>query len=480
MSLGDIFLVDDNLNNLDLLESILLESDYDVRMANSGRRALEAIRAAPPDLIMLDITMPEMDGYEVCRQLKAAASTRDIPVIFISALDDALDKVKAFKVGGVDYVTKPFQAPEVLARIENQLTIARLRKELEKQNQQLIKEREALIAAHKQTEMVFSALAEVLPGTVLDEKYRLEDKIGSGGFGCVYRSTHLGLNRSVAIKIFRPMAGNDIPEGLDRFRLEGISASRVTHPNAISVLDYGISQNGIAYLVMELLCGHTLADELRASGKLSPQRCAEIILPICDVLVVAHAAGIVHRDIKPDNIFLHQSNDGEVVKVVDFGLAKLFAKTMEIDMQNMTRTGNMVGTPVYMAPERLANKPYDGRTDIYSLGVMFYEMLSGRAPFHSAENDLYAVAMMHLTKAPTPLREISPEIPPALETIVMNMLIKDANLRPSAKEIAQELMIVMGAPSGARANSGQMEIMSQWEKEMATRELPLPSSNKSS
>src|SRR5207237_8370719 len=117
------------------------------RMANRGRRALEAIRAAPPDLIMLDITMPEMDGYEVCRQLKADPITRDVPVIFISALDDVLDKVKAFKVGGVDYVTKPFQAEEVLARIENQLKIRSLQRDVERQNAELQKRHEELMDA---------------------------------------------------------------------------------------------------------------------------------------------------------------------------------------------------------------------------------------------------------------------------------------------------------------------------------------------
>jgi serine/threonine protein kinase len=160
------------------------------------------------------------------------------------------------------------------------------------------------------------------PGTVLDEKYQIETKIGAGGFGTVYRATHLTLNRPVAIKIFRPAAGNATVESIERFRLEGISTCRVNHPNAISVLDFNITSTGIAYLVMELLEGRTLSSELKEMGRLLPARCAKILLPVCDALNKAHSAGIVHRDIKPDNIFLHQTREGEVVKGGRFRYSK--------------------------------------------------------------------------------------------------------------------------------------------------------------
>ena len=134
---GDILIVDDNPINLDLLSGMLLDRGYRVRVATNGRRALSAARSAVPDLIMLDINMPEMDGYEVCKQLKADELTGGIPVVFISALDNALDKVKAFQTGGADYVTKPFQFEEVLARIEIQLKISRLQREMERKNAEL-------------------------------------------------------------------------------------------------------------------------------------------------------------------------------------------------------------------------------------------------------------------------------------------------------------------------------------------------------
>ncbi|MBL8152501.1 MAG: response regulator, partial [Blastocatellia bacterium] len=177
MGKGDIFIVDDNPNNLNLLAGILREQNYNVRIANSGRRALVAVKASIPELIMLDINMPEMDGYEVCRQLKTDPAIADVPVIFISALDDVVDKVRAFQVGGVDYVTKPFQTGEVIARVESQLKIFRLQKELEKsklelerQNEELRRTNEALVQAQKRTDLVFSALSDILPGMIIDKK----------------------------------------------------------------------------------------------------------------------------------------------------------------------------------------------------------------------------------------------------------------------------------------------------------------------
>ena len=170
MTQGDIFVIDDNPINLNLLAHLLRERGYQVRIATSGRRGIVAVRTSVPDLIMLDITMPEMNGYEVCQQLKADDQLRDIPVIFISALDDALDKVKAFEVGGVDYVTKPFQIEEVLARIENQLRISQLQKELRETNNQLERQRAQLLEANQKLKDVEQAKADFTAMLVHDLK----------------------------------------------------------------------------------------------------------------------------------------------------------------------------------------------------------------------------------------------------------------------------------------------------------------------
>ncbi len=468
MSKGDIFLVDDNPNNLTLLYGILRNAGYQVRAANNGRRALETVTAYPPELIMLDINMPEMSGYEVCERIKANPTTRDIPVIFISALDDVFDKVRAFEVGGVDYVPKPFHAEEVLARVDTQLNLFRLRRdleskrmaledkqraleesnrELERQNDELARKNEELERARARTNLIFSALSDALPGTILDEKYRLDEKIGAGGFGAVYRATHLTLNRAVAVKVLRPSPGNDSPEAVERFRQEALSASRLSHPNAVTVMDFGVSGVGIAYLVMELLEGRTLKEVLLDENLLPVERCVEILAPVCAALAEAHAANVVHRDIKPDNIFLHVGDRGEVIKVVDFGIAKLFGLAQAPEMQGMTETGVILGTPDYMSPERLSGGRYDGRSDVYSVGVLLFQMITGKFPFKlDREAGPYAIALKLMTEEPRPVREFVPDVPFSIESLVSRALAKDPDRRPTAREFADEL-VAIGTPA---------------------------------
>ncbi|OYT73846.1 MAG: hypothetical protein CFK52_00355 [Chloracidobacterium sp. CP2_5A] len=284
-------------------------------------------------------------------------------------------------------------------------------------------------------------------GVTLDGKYRLDAKIGVGGFGAVYRATHLNLNRPVAVKVLHNNVHNTTPENLERFRQEGVSACSVSHPNAVAVLDFSITQDGHAYLVMELLDGRPLSDELQERFVLPIERCAEIIIPVCDVLTEAHASGIVHRDIKPDNIFLHRARRGEIVKVLDFGIAKLARPPKEPGQRNLTATGILMGTPEYMSPERMRNKPYDGKADVYSLGVMMYQMLTGKLPFESADNDFVAVMWMQVNDPPPPLRAYNAVVPIEVERVVLHALEKDPANRPTAEELSQALLAAMGESS---------------------------------
>ncbi|MBL8192224.1 MAG: protein kinase [Blastocatellia bacterium] len=330
----------------------------------------------------------------------------------------------------------------------------RLEEELKQaQEEKLARKQEQLLESYKKADQIFSALVEILPNTVLDGKYRLETKIGKGGYGVVYRATHLALNRLVAVKIFRPIAANESQENLSRFRLEGISTCRVNHINAVSILDSGVSLEGIVYLVMELLEGHSLAVELEESKTLSVKRCLEILIPTCNVLAEAHRAGVIHRDIKPDNIFLHKSGDTEIVKVVDFGIAKFLDQSSGmIDLQNLTVQGIILGTPIYMAPERLSNSFYDGRSDVYSLGIMFYQMLCGHPPFEIGLGGIFSVAISHISEKPQMLTSIDADIPLAIEDIVMRTLSKEAVYRPSAEELSQELQKLLQSLSEKELN----------------------------
>ena len=310
--------------------------------------------------------------------------------------------------------------------------------ELVVKNRMLAESRAAKIHAERRSEQIFSALSDALPGRVLDGKYRVAEKIGSGGFGTVYRGEHTFLHHPVAITVFRPSVGHGSEESIDRFRREGISACRINHPNAVSVLDFDVSGGSLAYLVMELLQGHSLADELRASRTLPPRRVVQIAAAVYAALAAAHDAGIVHRDIKPSNVFLHQGRGEEQVKVIDFGIAKLLDGESEA-LAKVTLAGTLVGTPAYMAPERLLSAEYDGRADVYSAGVMMYEMLSGRLPFESRGGEYWSVARMHLVESPPPLGSVARGVPPELQAIVDRAMVKEPEHRPTAAEVAAAL-----------------------------------------
>jgi serine/threonine protein kinase len=284
--------------------------------------------------------------------------------------------------------------------------------------------------------------AQIQPGLVLAERYRLESEIGSGSFGTVYKARHLELERPVAVKILQANVANSA-EALARFRREGITACRVKHPNAVSVLDFGVSSSGVAYLVMELLEGHSLLDELHGEGTLSHPRSVAVLVPVCHVLAEAHSAGVVHRDIKPSNIFLQRTPRGEVTKVLDFGIAKIAGAGAT--GQDLTSAGSVLGTLAYMAPERFGPHALDGKSDVYSLGVTLFQMLAGRAPFVAAEaGDPMALVMMHVSQAPPSLRELNPAVPPAVEAVVMQTLRKQPELRPTAAELAEQLAATLG------------------------------------
>jgi serine/threonine protein kinase len=311
--------------------------------------------------------------------------------------------------------------------------------ELDRKNQELS-------ASHARADRIFSALADVLPGTELDGKYRLAERIGSGGFGAVFRARHLALERDVAVKVFRPAPGNDSAVGLARFQREGASASLVSHPNAVQVFDAGVSPEGIVYLVMELLVGRSLAEELRIAGPLPLGRAARVTVEMCGALAAAHARGLEHRDIKPDNIFLHQGRDGETVKVVDFGIAKQSGLEGSGDLQE---TRGLVGTPSYMAPERLQGEAGGARADVYSAGVTVYEMLAGTLPYPIGERSLLEQMMRQLADPPVPLRSVAPHVPEAVADVVMRCLSRDPAERPGIEALAEALASVPEADRDA-------------------------------
>ena len=241
------------------------------------------------------------------------------------------------------------------------------------------------------------------------------------------------------------------PEALSRFRSEGAAACRLSHPNAVAVHDSGVTGGDVAYLVMELLDGVSLDRELSECGTLAPRRAAEILLPVLDVLAEAHEAGLIHRDVKPGNVFLHRARGHEVVKVLDFGIAKLMGETAT--SQQLTRDGLLVGTPTYMAPERLNNQDYDGRSDVYSVGVMLFLMLTGRLPYVAEGGDLIALVVQHTKQPVPPVREHAPGVSAEVEAVVTRALAKRPEERPDARGLARRLAAAVGLATGEETGS---------------------------
>ncbi len=426
-----LLVVDDNEMNRDMLSRRLARKGYQVKVAEDGEQALAMVGEEAVDLILLDIMMPGIDGVEVLKTLRQTRSQTDLPIIMATAKAESKDMVEALSYGANDYVVKPLDFPVVLARVQAQLRT---------------KEAASAPASGEPT------AAEIEPGVVLAGKYRLEKLIGAGTFGAVYRAVHTELDRELAVKVLQPsVTANE--DSLQRFRQEGIAACRVQHPNAVAVSDFGVTETGVAYLVMELLEGRPLVDELTRGSKLTPGRCLEIIEPVCEVLAEAHDADLVHRDIKPENIFLHQTSRGELVKVCDFGIAKLVGEA--VTEQNLTAEGWVLGTPAYMAPERITPQELGGKADVYSLGIMLFEMLTGRRPFLARNRDPMSMIMMHVnTEAPT-LGSVDPQVPAELEEVVASAMNKDPEERPGARELAAALRGAVEKVSQASAPAGR-------------------------
>jgi serine/threonine-protein kinase len=281
-----------------------------------------------------------------------------------------------------------------------------------------------------------------LVGQVLGERYRLIARIGAGGMGTVYSAEHVVLRKRMAVKVLRPELSKD-EDLVRRFQQEAIAASQIGQENIVDVTDFGRTPQGSIYYVMEELEGWTLA-ELLEMGPLPFERAIDLLVQVSRALGAAHGRGIVHRDLKPANVVVERREDGsDFVKVLDFGIAKSVGLP---ERGRVTRAGTLVGTPEYMAPEQGAATSVDHRADIYALGVLGYEMLTGNVPFSG--DTAIATLLQHQTKKATPIRELRPEIPETLAVIVAKAMQKlPADRQQSMGEVVREL-------NGVRAELG--------------------------
>lgn len=276
-----------------------------------------------------------------------------------------------------------------------------------------------------------------LLGMVVDNRYRLDATLGRGGMGLVYRATHVGMRRQVAVKILHPSLAAS-PDVRSRFEREALAVGKVDHPNCVATYDVGRLPDGSLYLAMELLDGKSLADVLEMEGQLAPGRALHILAHILRGLGAVHAAGLIHRDIKPENIFLiRQGDDLDFAKILDFGIAKPMAGELSDDGVKLTQAGMAFGTPIYMAPEQALGNPMDGRADLYAAAVMGYEMLCGQPPFYS--EDKLEVMSMHTAKPVPPMRNRlirgGKPVPSSLEKLILRGLTKKPGDRYATAEV---------------------------------------------
>lgn len=332
-----------------------------------------------------------------------------------------------------------------------------------------------------------------LLGKVLSGKYRVDALISEGGMGSVYRGTHVLMEKTVAIKVLRPALAAD-PNIVARFSREARAASRISHPNALSVTDFGEDESGTVFLVMEYLSGKTLKQVIRDDGPMALGRVVDIMRQVGDALSVAHGQGVIHRDLKSDNIMLLGTLVGDHAKVLDFGIAKINEPEAEFDT-SLTAPNLVIGTPQYMSPEQCSqDSELDARSDIYSFGVILYEMLVGHVPF--AGESPTKVMMMHLQEPVPSVLDERTDIPESVGRVVSKAMAKvPANRYQTVNELIEDLTIAAGmtvnpmqAPSivnelaadqeasGARAEDDQDEVTvvsARYTPPASTRRAPL-------
>jgi serine/threonine-protein kinase len=274
--------------------------------------------------------------------------------------------------------------------------------------------------------------AEGLVGTVLGERYRLIRLIGQGGMGAVYQAEHAIIGKTIAVKVLASSYSRN-PGDVQRFLQEARAASLIRHDHVVDIADFGYTPRGQAYLVMEYLEGEDLAQTLQREGALPWLRVSDITTQIGSALAAAHAKGIIHRDMKPENCFrVRREGDADYIKVLDFGIAKIVDDRFKRDGQeSLTIEGGIIGTPEYVAPELCRGQKADARVDIYALGIIMYRMLTGVLPFRTDTDNYMAVLSQHLTDEPVPPRQQAPGagIPARIEAIVLRALAKDPDRR---------------------------------------------------
>ncbi|MEM6427977.1 MAG: protein kinase [Deinococcota bacterium] len=384
-----ITVVEDDPNVARLIAMTLEDEDHEVTVCMDGAKGLQSILGSPPDLAVLDVNLPNMSGFDIAENIRGSAEISALPILMLTAQSDLDSRLRGL-ASADDYLNKPFDPEELEARIAALL-------------------RRSSMSPAKPPKKPVDALA----GEQV-RYYDIIEEFGRGNMSIVYRAVDTKLERTVALKFFTKEFKDS--EKQVRFIREAQAASRLVHPNICTVYTVDETDHGQPFMVMPFLEGMTLEERIN-QGTMKIGRAVNYAVQTARGLSAAHIEGIVHRDIKPANLFIE--TDG-VIKILDFGVAKW---TLKADETNTTQEGTLVGTVNYMSPEQVRGKEVDARSDIWAIGVVLYEMLTGIKPF-SGSNNIIATISAISTKKPEPIASLRSGVPTDVENIVMRALEK--------------------------------------------------------
>lgn len=410
--MAQITVVEDNPAIAKLIRLKLESEGHSIHWCSDGQSGLQSLLNNPPELVILDVGLPYINGFDVAKAIREHSRLQAMPILMLTAQSDMDSRLQGLALAD-DFLAKPFEMRELSARIT---------------------------ALLRRSNFNVQAAPLLPPVTELEGKqvnhYQVRKRIGQGGMSVVYQAWDTRLERYVALKFF--MDSFDNHQAKARFMREAKAASRIQHENICPVYNVDERPDGHVFMVMPYLQGESLEVRLHR-GALETASAVRYTLHIAQGLRAAHQQGFVHRDVKPGNIFVSKANnnsdDEDSVKLLDFGIAKW----QHDNSHNLTRTGILVGTINYMSPEQARGETVDARSDVWSLGVVLYEMLTGKRPFGAAKNFI-AVLDAILSEEKHLLVDDDSRIPPQLFALLETMLVKDVTKRLDSLEPAINIL----------------------------------------
>jgi len=457
-----ILLVDDDQLLTSLLQELLERESYEVQVIHQGKDGRIALRSNHYDLVILDWQLPDADGPDLCKEFRRSGGTT--PVLLLTARADVSSKETAFSAEADDYLVKPFAPRELLARLKALLRRGKQSEASQAQEslQQSQSHPQPLSSsalpsagpAHSSSRGGNPATTLREPGSnalgpdigdalrTFADRYATIAPIGGGSTGLVFKARDVALKRFVALKVLHPGL---VPshESLSRFTQEAESVARLSHPNIVAIYDCGVTTSGAPYLVMEFIEGERLYDVLTRERQIPWERAVGFFLRLCDALAHSHSKGIIHRDIKPSNIMFQQiEEDKRMLKLLDFSIAKMLNRD-DTQMLHKTLDGEVFGSPLYLSPEQFTGGKIDARSDIFSLGYMFYECVTGIKLF-LGDNDLDTM-YRRTVELPIPFGIVRPDLvlPETLQAIIFKCMAVEPEKRyQSVVQLRAELQQV--------------------------------------